>query len=214
MTAHESLRIAAVVVAAGSGERFGRPKHSVVLGGKPLWRHGVSVLEASGISPVIVVGDVAGGIPGGDRRRDSVKAGISAVRGTDWVLVHDAARPLASLDLVERLLQSVRTTDADGVVPGVAVTDTVKRVDGDNRITQTVERSSLVAVQTPQAFRTTVLLEAHDVDPEDDVTDDAGLVERIGGSVIVIEGETDNLKVTYPADLERAESILERRRPQ
>jgi 2-C-methyl-D-erythritol 4-phosphate cytidylyltransferase len=165
-------------------------------------------MAVEGIEGVVVVGDVPGGVPGGDRRRDSVAAGLSHVpESIEWVLVHDAARPLATVDLVRRVLSATADTNADGVVPANPVTDTIKRVR-DSFIVETVDRSELVTVQTPQAFRADVLRAAHEMDPEEDVTDDAGLVERAGGLVMTIPGESTNIKITYEGDLRIAESYL------
>lgn len=162
-----------------------------------------------GIDGVVVVGDVPGGIPGGSRRRDSVAAGLTRVPdSTDWVLVHDAARPLASTELIERVLRAADTTEFDGVIPVNPVTDTIKRVDGTT-VVGTLDRSDLVAVQTPQAFRLQMLKQAHTLDPEDEVTDDAGLVERAGGTVVTVPGDLKNIKITYEGDLTIAASYLE-----
>jgi 2-C-methyl-D-erythritol 4-phosphate cytidylyltransferase len=195
-----------IVVAAGSGERFGRPKASIELAGVPLWKRAAAALRAGGCIDVVVVGDVPGGVPGGARRRDSVRAGLAALPDdADLVLVHDAARPLASARLVERVIAAL----ADGhsaVVPGIPVRDTLKRVT-DGRVAATLDRSDVVAVQTPQGFRVDVLRAAHAGD-DDDATDDAALVERTGGTVAVVPGEEHNLKITYPGDLKIAAAVL------
>jgi len=120
-------------------------------------------------------------------------------------VVHDAARPLATRALFDAVITAVRG-GADGAVPGLAVTDTLKRVD-DVRVTATVDRVGLVAVQTPQAFRADVLREAHASGA--DATDDAALVEELGGTVVVVPGDPRNLKVTGPADLMIAAALLE-----
>jgi 2-C-methyl-D-erythritol 4-phosphate cytidylyltransferase len=204
------MKVWAIVVAGGSGSRFGGPKHAVLLGGVPLWRRCVQTLEAAGLDTVVVVGDVPGGLPGGLRRRDSVSAGLSVVPDTvEWVLVHDAARPLVSIKLVERVIEAASSATADAVIPVSRVTDTLKIVDGDT-VMGTVDRSALVAVQTPQAFRTTKLKKAHLRDLDDDVTDDAGLIEREGGIVMTVPGEVTNIKITFDGDLELAEALLGR----
>jgi len=196
-----------IVVAAGSGERFGRPKAHIELAGIPLWQRARDLLMSGGCSSVVVVGDVPGGIPGGARRRDSVAAGLAtAPEGTRYVLVHDAARPLASVDLVRRVLARLQVGDAGAVVPAVAVADTIKRVAGD-LVTETVDRADLMAIQTPQGFGVEVLRTAHAHDPSD-ASDDALLVERSGGIVAVVPGEAQNLKITYPGDLAVAEALL------
>ncbi len=197
-----------IVVAAGSGQRFGRPKHTVELGGMPLWERAAGTLAAV-CDGVTVVGDVPGGVPGGARRRDSVAAGLAAVpEPVDVVLVHDAARALASLELAERVLERIGQGDVDGVIPVVPVRDTVKRVDGD-LVVETVDRSALVAVQTPQAFRRASLLAAHRR-TNDDATDDAQLLEWAAMRVATVAGESTNLKITYPDDLRVAEALLGR----
>jgi 2-C-methyl-D-erythritol 4-phosphate cytidylyltransferase len=193
------VTLAGIVVAAGSGDRFGGPKHQILVGGAAMWERGRDLLAGAGADPVVVVGDVPGGVPGGPRRRDSVAAGLAAVGdGARWVLVHDSARPLASVALARRVVERLRQGDADGVVPVVAVRDTLKRVDG-GLVTTTVDREGLVAVQTPQGFRTAALREALAL--EGDATDEAVLLERSGRRVAVVEGEAANLKVTYPGDL-------------
>lgn len=205
--AHD-VSFAAVVVAAGSGTRYGGPKHDLMLRDKPLWRWSVDAFDDSGIQEVIVVGDVPGGVAGGLRRRDSVLSGLEALKSNpDWVLIHDAARPLLSISLVRLVVDAARQIGIDGVIPVTAITDTIKRTDG-KRVLATVDRSELVSVQTPQAFRTSTLLRAHHLEPIDDVTDDAALVEREGGTVVIVRGDTSNLKITFPGDLAIAEAIL------
>lgn len=195
-----------LVVAAGSGTRFGRSKATVELAGRPLWRWGFDALVAGGCDEVIVVGESVGGINGGARRRDSVAAGLSEIpAGTEIVVVHDAARPLASPELVRVVIEAVRD-GAGGAVPGIPVRDTIKRIQGD-RVIGTLDRAELVAVQTPQAFLVDVLLSAHAAD-DGDATDDAVLVERAGGSVVVVPGEDANIKITYPGDLAIAEGLV------
>ena len=197
----------AILVAAGRGERFGGPKHAVLLRGRPLWKWAEEALRHGGVGGVIVVGDLPGGIPGGARRRDSVRAGLDALpAAASHVLVHDAARPLASSDLVRRVIDRLLTGGVDAVVPVVPVRDTLKRV-GDGWVVETIERRGLAGAQTPQGFKVAVLRAAHEAG-DDDAGDDALLVERIGGSVACVEGEAANLKVTYPGDLALAEAWL------
>ena len=200
---------AAIIVAAGSGTRFGRSKHDMVLAGKPVWRWSADVFAEAGAEEVVVVGDVPGGIPGGARRSDSVRAGLAALSsGSPIVLIHDAARPLASVGLIKSIVTAILRTGAEGAIPAITVTDTIKRTDG-SRVLETVDRKMLVAVQTPQGFRTDALLSAHELFAEDDATDDASLVERNGGSVVIVEGDRTNLKITYPIDLLIAAAMLE-----
>jgi 2-C-methyl-D-erythritol 4-phosphate cytidylyltransferase len=202
------VAVVAVVVAAGRGTRFGTPKHAVLIDGVPMWEHSVRVFDTLGI-PVVVVGDVPGGVAGGPRRRDSVAAGLAAVGDATYVLVHDAARPALRPSLVTAVVDELLESGADGVVPALPVTDTVKRVR-DGVVTGTVDRSGLVTVQTPQGFRTEVLRAAHALDADDDVTDDAGLVERLGGEVRWVPGDPANIKVTFPDDLANVGSAAAR----
>jgi 2-C-methyl-D-erythritol 4-phosphate cytidylyltransferase/2-C-methyl-D-erythritol 2,4-cyclodiphosphate synthase len=199
------VNIHGIVVAAGSGERFGAPKGAVVLGGRPLWEWGRDALLAGGVASVVVVG--AGGMEGGLRRRDSVAIGLAALPdGATHVLVHDAARPLAGPSLVRRVIDRLAVGDADGVVPAIPVRDTIKRVDGES-VVETVERSALVAVQTPQGFLLDSLRAAHAAN-DIDASDDALLIERWGGSVVMVPGEGSNLKITYAGDLSIVEALL------
>ena len=204
----------AIVVAAGWGERFGGPKQFSELGGARLVDHAVETASAVCDAVVVVVPDehewqgppVAAVVTGGSTRAASVRAGLAAVpTSAEIIVVHDAARPLAGVELFEAVVAAVRA-GADGAVPGVAVVDTLKRVD-DVRVTATVDRVGLVAVQTPQAFRASVLRRAHLGAP--DATDDAALVEAVGGDVVVVAGDPRNLKVTGPADLMIAAALLE-----
>lgn len=205
-TGRPSYRTAAIIVAAGRGTRFGRQKHTVEIDGESLWERCRRVFSEAGIDQIVIVGDVPGGVPGGERRRDSVAAGLAVIGDVDLVLVHDAARPLVSVELVHRVLDRLAAGDVDGAVPCLAVTDTVKRVSG-GLITGTVDRTSVVTVQTPQGFTAELLRRAHESDPSLDATDDAALVERIGGRVGVVEGDAENVKITYPGDLDRARSV-------
>lgn len=201
-------RTAAIIAAAGRGDRFGGPKHDLIIDGTPAWQRCVDRFDEVGI-PSVVVGDVPGGVEGGMRRRDSVSAGLAAIGDVEWVLVHDAARPLVSTALIRTVVERLEAGDVDAVIPATHITDTVKRLEAD-RVVSTVDRTSLVTVQTPQGFRASTLIEAHRVDPGDDVTDDAGLVERIGGIVVVVQGDPSNIKITHEGDLERARRLVEK----
>jgi 2-C-methyl-D-erythritol 4-phosphate cytidylyltransferase len=202
-----------IVVAAGQGRRFGQPKQFAALGGRPVieWSLDAARSVARGVVAVVpesFLGNPAIGkgadrvISGGPTRASSVRRGLAAVpENADIVVVHDAARPLASRELFRAVVEAV-LAGADGAVPGLAVADTVKRVRAE-RVVETLDRSELVAVQTPQAFRAEALRRAHAGAPE--ATDDAGLLEALGLSVAVVPGEYHNLKLTSPDDLATAE---------
>jgi len=214
-----------IVLAAGSGRRYGSaPKQFEVLGGERVVDRSLAVARAAADHVVVVLaaGDedvgaamVASGaadiaVTGGEQRADSVRAGLSVVDDDAAVIVvHDAARPLASAELHRSVVAAVRS-GADAVIPAVAVTDTIKQVKHDERgrtiVVDTPDRSSLVAVQTPQAFRAELLRAAHASGA--DATDDAALVEVVGGTVTVVEGERTNLKITSPDDLAIAHVLL------
>jgi len=198
----------AIVVAGGSGRRFGSPKQFEDLLGRRVldWSLAAARATCDGVVAVVPPDRLEPGAqPGGATRSASVRAGLAAVPATaEIVVVHDAARPLAGPELFERVVAAVGA-GADGAVPGVALSDTVKRVDG-GRVTATVDRSDLMAVQTPQAFRAGILRQAHAGAPE--ATDDAGLVEAMGGTVVVVEGDSRNFKITSPDDLVVARALL------
>lgn len=196
----------AVVVGGGSGQRFGRPKQYEPLGDERVIDRSrrIAASVCDGVVVVVPAADVARehGVAGGATRSESVRAGLAAVPAdADIVCVHDAARPLASPALYRRVIDAV-VAGADGAIPGVAVVDTIKVVDGDGTIVDTPDRARLRAVQTPQAFRASVLRAAHATGAEG--TDDAAVVEAAGGRVVVVEGEQTNRKITDPADLEWA----------
>jgi 2-C-methyl-D-erythritol 4-phosphate cytidylyltransferase len=148
-------------------------------------------------------------VEGGDHRQDSVRAGLAAVPAAEHVLVHDAARPLCPPDVFHRVLDAAREHGA--VTAAVPVVDSIKRVTADGRVVETVDRSELVAVQTPQGFRTEVLAAAHRRALADGVRadDDCALVERIGVEVWMVMGDPLNLKVTRPADLDAVRAAVE-----
>lgn len=226
------MNVDVVVVAAGSGERLGHgvPKAFVEIGGTPLLVWGLRA--AAGLAPrrtVVVVpsegrdgwergvrehsggtglGDVFTAA-GGATRQASVRAGLEALTvasgggvgdASGLVVVHDAARPLAGPALWRRVAEAAERWGA--AVPVLPVTDCLKEVDGDGAVLRTVPRGGLVRVQTPQAFRFAWLWEAHESAEAEDAPDDAALVEARGRSVRTVDGDPDNLKVTYPRDLE------------
>jgi 2-C-methyl-D-erythritol 4-phosphate cytidylyltransferase len=202
----------AIVVAGGGGLRFGGPKQFEDLNGRRVLDWSMAAARDTCDGVVVVVpsdrqGDEAGAgaVVGGATRSASVRAGLAAVPAdAEIIVVHDAARPLAGPELFRRTVAAVRG-GADAAIPGVPITDTVKQVE-DGRVVATVDRSRLVAVQTPQAFRAAVLRRAHATDP--DATDDAALVEALGGRVVVVDGDPRNLKLTSPDDLVVARALL------
>jgi len=201
----------AVVVAAGSGNRFGAPKQFESLLGRRVvdWSVDAARHTCDGVVVVLPADRLEpGAIAGAATRSGSVRAGLAAVPDTaSVVVVHDAARPLASPALFARVIAAV-VAGADAAIPALPVTDTVKRVSG-GRVTETLTRDELVAVQTPQAFDAARLRTVHAAAGE--ATDDAALVEAAGGSVVVVDGERTNLKITDPSDLIVAEALLQAR---
>jgi len=212
----------ALLLAAGSGERLGfdRAKAFVMLAGRPMLEWSLeAVSRVPGVERVVVAlpeGEVAPdgtrGVRGGATRSESVRAALGAAGQGDPVIVHDAARPLVSSDLVARTLDELETHRCDGAIAATPLTDTLKRVDPDRIVQDTLDRSALWAVQTPQAFRRTALEQALDVEPRTLAlaTDDAWLVERAGGTVRVVSAPPENLKVTTALDLRVAELLLAR----
>jgi 2-C-methyl-D-erythritol 4-phosphate cytidylyltransferase len=194
-----------IVVAAGAGSRFGGPKQFAELGHRRVidWATEAAGAVSDGVVVVVPVGQAGpNAVEGGVTRADSVRCGLAAVPAdAAIVVVHDAARPFAGADLFDAVVAAVRA-GADGAIPAVSVTDTIKEVDGDGVVVATPDRARLVAVQTPQAFRADVLRRAHAGGAEG--TDDAALVEVAGGRVVTVPGDPANRKITDPADLEWA----------
>lgn len=233
------MRIAAIVPAAGRGERLGpgTPKALRELSGVPILVHAVRAVAASRAVELVVVAAPPDGvslvaslladhdlaaevlvIAGGATRQDSVRLAVASLP-PDFagVLVHDAARPLVPVELVDAVAAAVRA-GAEAVIPALPVADTIKQVEG-GLVVATPDRSGLVAVQTPQGFSREVLEKAHATTDSgggdtatDTATDDAGLVERLGLPVRTVPGSEEAFKVTRPVDLLLAEAILARRR--
>lgn len=213
------MRAAAILVAAGSGSRFGTdtPKQFLTLAGKPVLRHAAEAL-AQQVALLQPVGDAAAidaalagldhlpTVPGGLARQDSVRAGLEALapHAPDIVLVHDAARPCIPPGTVPALFAALE--QAAGAIPALPVGDTLKRVR-QGVITETVARDGLYRAQTPQAFRFPALLAAHQAGTAG-ATDDAALLEAVGQSVAIVPGSEDNIKLTWPEDLARLERIM------
>jgi len=219
--------VGAVIVAAGSGERMGEvDKMFALLGGEPVLARVVDVFQSCDLIDRIVVVvskqslkkcrqlgiergwfKVVDVCPGGERRQDSVAAGLSRLRDCHWVVIHDGARPLVTEDLIRHGLAEAEETGA--AVAAVPVTDTIK-VAGDDRLVQhTPSRHNLWVVQTPQVFRFDIITEAYRR-VKAEVTDDASLVEQSGYKVKLYMGAYDNIKVTTPADLALAEVLWQK----
>ncbi|MHB1447396.1 MAG: 2-C-methyl-D-erythritol 4-phosphate cytidylyltransferase [Acidimicrobiales bacterium] len=219
--APDGSSVGAIVVAGGSGVRFGGTKQFAVLGGRTVVERSVAAARSvAGWVVLVVPADREGAAPapaaadadadavavGGATRSASVRAGLAALPAEfDLVVVHDAVRPLAGVELFRAVVAAV-AAGADGALPGCPVSDTVKRVGQDGRVVETLERNGLVLVQTPQAFRAGVLRSAHQGGAE--ATDDAALVEAAGGRVALVAGDPANLKITHPLDLVVAEALL------
>ncbi len=228
-----SPRVSLIVVAAGRGARLGgtAPKQYLACAGKPLLCHTLEALAAAHdfLATTIVIHPDDRGLydsvvtelspvararltapaHGGTSRQASVRLGLEAQRGLapDLVLIHDGARPFPSPGLVARAIAAAARYGA--AIPATAVTDTIKQVDAQHRIVGAPERAALRAVQTPQAFRFELILEAHRRAASAELTDDAAVASEAGHSVYVFEGETTNLKVTTMRDLDEAEGRLQ-----
>ncbi|HHS14398.1 MAG TPA: 2-C-methyl-D-erythritol 4-phosphate cytidylyltransferase [bacterium] len=224
------MKVTVIIPAAGSGRRMGGKvaKPFLNLQGKPVLIHVLSVFQAcSAVHELIVAAskDVQNGlepilndcgicrpvrmVPGGVERQDSVRNAVRCISSdSEAVLVHDGVRPLVSRDLINRVIAALESHSA--VVPALPVRDTLKRV-WEGRVMETVSRAGLWQAQTPQGFRRELLAEAHEKALEDRVygTDDASLVERLGISVHVLEGEVKNIKITTPEDYRLAQVLME-----
>ncbi|WP_338450500.1 2-C-methyl-D-erythritol 4-phosphate cytidylyltransferase [Niallia oryzisoli] len=221
-----------VIPAAGQGKRMGAGKNKLLLklDGVPILIHTLKVFEddesCSGVILAVneedekefnsllseySIAKVIGIVPGGAERQYSIYNGIKALRENGIVLVHDGARPFIEKGQIHSLVTAAEQHGAS--ILAVPVKDTVKKVK-DHKVIETVERSSLWAVQTPQAFRMPLLLKAYELAEEEGFlgTDDASLVERMGHDVMIVEGNYDNIKLTTPEDLFFAETIIRKRR--
>ena len=220
-------KVGAIIVAAGSSRRMdGVDKLFAPLGGQPLLTcatrpfqdcprvHRI-VIVVSGqkekLCRSVVTGEgwskVSDICLGGERRQDSVVAGLKRLTNCHWLIIHDGARPLVTIDLIENGLAAAEETGA--AAAAVPVTDTIKLVDDDRIVRETPPRQNLWAVQTPQVFRSAIIAEAYSR-ARGDVTDDASLVEQMGGRVKLYPGSYANIKVTTPDDLALAEVLWQR----
>lgn len=221
------MKVFAIIPAAGQGRRFGALKQYQTLGGKPLLLYAVETFEASplieGICLVVPETELVDTqtllgrtsfrkvfkiVPGGKERQDSVRRGFAVLPVCNTVVVHDGVRPFISREMIEKTICAAE--EFGGAVVGIPVRETTKRVDGDLFVQETVDRSCLWSIQTPQAFRYEVFAMALRKAEEDRFlgTDESMLVERTGTKVKVIEGSPYNIKVTTPEDLQVAEEIL------
>lgn len=214
------MTVAAIVPAAGRGERLGadRPKAFVEVAGRTLLEHAVGALRDGGVDVVIVAAPTdllekvkslvpdALVVAGGEERQDSVRNALEATpTDCDVVLVHDAARAFVPVDVVRRVVAAVRA-GAEAVIPVLPLADTVKQVADDGSVTRTIDRGTLRAVQTPQGFRRDVLVRAHRADAT--ATDDAALAEALGVVVQTVAGSPRAFKVTTAFDLAVAAAVV------
>jgi 2-C-methyl-D-erythritol 4-phosphate cytidylyltransferase len=215
----------AIIAAAGRSERMsGRDKLFAVVGGKPLLAHTLSAFDVCrGVDRVVLVlspenmergrelvaeaglSKVAAVCQGGERRQDSVRNGLEALASCQWVVIHDGARPLVTVELIEQGLEAAKETGA--AIAALPIRDTIKEVKRLGLIGRTLSRGQLWAAQTPQVFRHDILLEAHRR-AQGEATDDAALVEKLGYQVKVFEGSPWNIKVTTAADLTLVDALL------
>lgn len=223
------MQAVALVLAGGTGSRMGRPKQFIELLGEPALLHTLRAFEeAEGISRIYAVGEAgrvetmaleagigkyAGCAAPGESRSGSTMSGLGMIGEPDdaVVLIHDGSRCLVTPELIERVVQAA-SSSAEGVIPALPVSETVKVVRAGT-VRETLDRTNLQAVQTPQAFRLGPLRKVYGASRESlaAATDDASLVEALGGEVRVVEGERTNIKLTSPEDLVFARAILQSR---
>jgi len=220
--------LTAIIVAGGSSQRMGFDKLLAPIAGKPVLAHSIAAFEQSNsVADIILVAraerlseyekisesygfqKISAVIPGGVRRQDSVRCGLDQLgKETQFVAVHDAARPLVSAELIERLLELAR--EHGGAASAVPIVDTLKRVDQKHTVSGSVDRKNLFGVQTPQIFERALIEKAYKAvfDAGLEVTDEISAVERVGGKVVLLPNESPNFKITYPADLQLAEFLV------
>ncbi len=223
----ERQKVGAVIAAAGSSQRMGGvDKVFALLGGKPILARVVDAFQGCNpVDQIVVVlseqnlergqqlvteqgwSKVSDVCVGGRRRQDSVAAGLRRLSNCDWVVIHDGARPLVTVDLINRGLEAAKETGA--AVAAVPVMDTIKLAGDDRIVHQTLPRQNLWAVQTPQVFGIKIITEAYSR-ANGDVTDDASLVEQLGRRVKIYMGSYDNIKITTPDDLALAKVLWQK----
>ena len=218
-----SENIGVIIVAAGTGQRIGQDKAFLTLAGRPLIAWSVDVCHKyEPVTQIVLVlnrnnishgkklatenkwDKVTGIYTGGARRQDSVKAGLKKLQHCRWIIVHDGARPFLTVDLLRDGLESARETGAS--VAAVPVKDTIKLADDNKFVKTTLERQQLWIAQTPQVFRSDIITNAY-ANMNDDVTDDAMLVEKMGYDIRLYTGSYSNIKITTPEDMAIAEII-------
>jgi 2-C-methyl-D-erythritol 4-phosphate cytidylyltransferase len=217
-------KVSAIIVAAGEGKRFGSAKQFALLKGKPVLDRTLETFEEHmKVTEVILVvredwlrekylnryKKLVAVVRGGERRQDSVMVGFNQLKPdqSGIVLVHDGVRPLVGKDLISRVIEAAEQKGA--AIPALSLEETIKRVE-EGRVVRTLDRLTLFKVQTPQGFFYTTLERALRKAKEDSFygTDEASLVERIGEKVYIVEGDTQNIKITGPEDIHIAEALL------
>ena len=216
-------KIAGILLAAGSSSRMGsEDKLWLKLNRRPVIEYSLEVLTGLDILDVLVVVSPKERqaqikkllinqketifVEGGERRQDSVAAGLAAVPEAGWYIIHDGARPFISDEIILRVFEAAKLSGA--AVPGLRLNETVKKADGAGRVIETLDRSILRTIQTPQIFRGELIRNAHN-DIDEDVTDDAMMIELLGGIVEIVEGDAKNIKLTNPIDFQIAINLLD-----
>ena len=220
-------KITAIVVSAGTGQRMGIDKTLIILGEKPLLAWSVDILQKCDIVDEIIIVLHSNNIEtgnslsqrfmwekvvnicvGGELRQDSVRNGLMHIKDSEWIIIHDGARPFLTEKLIQDGVKAAQQTGA--AIPVIQVKDTIKVADNNEMVQNTLERKYLRAVQTPQVFRFDIITRAYSSTSRM-VTDDASLVEQAGFKVRMYPGDYNNIKVTTPEDLVLAEMMIRRR---
>tara|TARA_B100000700_G_scaffold330891_2_gene459813 strand:+ start:2037 stop:2741 length:705 start_codon:yes stop_codon:yes gene_type:complete len=216
-------KVAGILLAAGSSLRMGNEdKLLLELKGKPVIEYSLDVLTGLDMVDVLVIVSPKERqsqikkllintketifVEGGERRQDSVAAGLAAVPDAGWYIIHDGARPFISVENILRVMEVAKLHGA--AVPGLQLNDTIKKIDDTGKVIETLDRSMLRMIQTPQIFKGDLIRSAHN-EIGSDVTDDAMMVELIGGNVKVVKGDAKNIKLTTPIDFRIAVNLLD-----